>query len=85
MTPQTEETKVKSIICTKTGSSLAHYPHAKKVGNMLFLSGISARQPDDSVMGVVHKPDGTVDNSIALQTKGVIEKYSKPLIVANSP
>lgn len=83
MTLRADETKVESIICSKTGSSLAHYPHAKRVGNMLFLSGISARQPDNSVMGVVHKSDGTVVTSIILQTKGVIEKYSKRLMLAN--
>lgn len=75
MTPKTDEAKVESIVCRQTGSALAHYPHAKRVGAMLFLSGISARQPDNSVMGVESRSDGSVVNSVALQTKGVIEKY----------
>lgn len=35
------------------------YPHARRVGNLLFLSGVGPRNPgDNSVPGNVHGPDG---------------------------
>lgn len=66
--------KPESIFCDKVGGALAKYPHAKKVGNMLFLSGLSARQKDNSVRGVTIHQDGQTFRSIAEQTAGVIEK-----------
>lgn len=64
----------KQVFCAAIGGSLAQYPHAKRVGNLLFLSGLSARQKDNSVVGVEVLPDGTVVRSIAEQTEGVIQK-----------
>jgi 2-aminomuconate deaminase len=55
---------------------LANYPHAKRVGNAIYLSGLSARQPDGSVRGVTKTADGTVIRDIREQTIGVIETYS---------
>jgi len=52
---------------------LANYPHIKRVGDWLFVSGTSARQKDNSVRGAV--PDGK-DGwhfDIREQTRGVIE------------
>lgn len=35
------------------------YPHARRVGNLLFLSGVGPRQPDDNTIpGNVHDADG---------------------------
>ncbi|TPG10621.1 RidA family protein [Rhodanobacter glycinis] len=35
------------------------YPHARRVGNLLFLSGVGPRQPGDNVIpGNVHDADG---------------------------
>ncbi len=66
--------KPSSIISDKIGDSLAHYPHAKRVGNLLFLSGISARQKDNSIIGVTKLSSGDVERSISKQTEAVIEK-----------
>jgi 2-aminomuconate deaminase len=46
------------------------------VGNAIYLSGLSARQPDGSVRGVTKTADGTVIRDIREQTIGVIETYS---------
>lgn len=65
----------KSIICSKVGEGLANYPHAKQVGNMLYLSGMSARQKDNSVRGARRLSSGVVMKDITEQTEAVIEKW----------
>ena len=52
---------------------LGHYPHIKRVGDFLFVSGTSSRRPDNSHAGVIIHPDGSVTKDIALQTRAVIE------------
>jgi enamine deaminase RidA (YjgF/YER057c/UK114 family) len=68
-----------SIFCEKVGGALAQYPHAKKVGSMIFLSGLSARQKDNSVLGVEVLSNGETLRSIEKQTEGVLEKLFKVL------
>ena len=31
--------------------AVGHYPHARRVGSLLFLSGIGPRDPDDAIGG----------------------------------
>ena len=41
--------------------AVGRYPHARRVGNLLFLSGIGPRDPaDDSIPGNHHDADGTL-------------------------
>lgn len=49
------------------------YPHARRVGNLLFLSGIGPRNPvDNSIPGNVHDADGRlVSYDIEAQTRSV--------------
>lgn len=49
------------------------YPHARRVGQMLFLSGIGPRQPDtNAVPGNVHATDGSLAaHDIEAQTRAV--------------
>jgi 2-aminomuconate deaminase len=55
---------------------LANYPHARKAGGMIYISGISSRRPDNSSWdGVIEKEDGTFILDIKQQTRAVIEKY----------
>lgn len=64
-----------SVILTDCAQPLANYPHANKVGNILYLSGISAREPSGKVRGVSISPNGETIRDIQEQTRGVIEKY----------
>lgn len=66
--------KPESIILPECAQPLANYPHAKKVGNIVYLSGISAREPSGQVRGVTVNDDGSVSRDIKEQTRGVIEK-----------
>jgi 2-aminomuconate deaminase len=43
------------------------------VGDFIFISGTSARRPDNSIAGVSTTADGTVTLDIREQTRGVIE------------
>ena len=41
--------------------AVGRYPHARRVGDLLFLSGIGPRTPgDDTIPGNVHDDDGTL-------------------------
>lgn len=62
-----------AIILDDKAQALAHYPHARKVGNLLFLCGTSSRKPDNSHVGVTVHDDGSVDLDIEAQTEAVIE------------
>jgi 2-aminomuconate deaminase len=65
--------ETKAIILDERAAALAHYPHARRVGDLLFISGVSSRRPDNSHVGVTIHDDGTVDKDIAAQTEAVIE------------
>jgi 2-aminomuconate deaminase len=51
---------VNGIVRTDTAPApVGAYPHARRVGNLLFLSGIGPRQPgSDAIPGNVHAADG---------------------------
>ena len=49
------------------------YPHIKKVGNFLFLSGTSSRRPDNTFEGVEVDEMGTTKLDIRKQTRAVLE------------
>lgn len=51
------------------------YPHARKVGDLLFLSGVGPRKPGTKVIpGVTLGPNGeVVDYDVTIQTESVIE------------
>ena len=52
---------------------VGHYPHARRVGNQLFLSGVSPRDPQSTgVPGTVHGEDGSlVSYDIDAQVRSV--------------
>jgi 2-aminomuconate deaminase len=63
------------------------YPHARRVGNMLYLSGVGPRQPGTNSIpgGPIHDENGKpCDYDIKAQTKAVIENISRILEEAGS-
>jgi 2-aminomuconate deaminase len=50
-----------------------HYPHIKRAGDFLFVSGTSARRPDNSIAGADLDERGTTHFDIRAQTRAVIE------------
>jgi len=51
---------------------LGHYPHVKRVGDFIFVSGTSSRRPDNTHVGATQNEDGTWSLDIKLQTEAVI-------------
>ncbi len=52
---------------------LGHYPHVKRVGDFIYVSGTSSRRPDNTHVGAVMDEDGNWTLDIKAQTKAVIE------------
>jgi 2-aminomuconate deaminase len=49
------------------------FPHIKRAGDFLFVSGTSSRRPDNSFVGVEVDAMGTTALDILAQTRAVIE------------
>jgi Putative translation initiation inhibitor, yjgF family len=52
------------------------FPHIKRTGDFLFVSGTSSRRPDNSFDGVSVDAMGTTDLDIRAQTRAVIENIA---------
>jgi 2-aminomuconate deaminase len=59
--------------------ALANYPHARRFGDLIFVSGISSRRHDNTHEGVRISADGTVTLDIREQTRAVIENIREIL------
>jgi 2-aminomuconate deaminase len=55
------------------------FPHVKRAGDFVFVSGTSARRADNSIAGVCSTADGTVVLDIREQTRAVIENTRRIL------
>lgn len=75
----------KGKVVSQKATPRGAYPHIKRVGDFIFISGTSSRRSDNSIAGVE-----TVDNmntkiySIEEQTKAVIENIKDILEVENA-
>ncbi len=52
------------------------FPHVKRVGDFIYVSGTSSRRPDNSFDGVEVDEFGTTNLDIKAQTKAVLENIS---------
>ncbi|RAL22138.1 2-aminomuconate deaminase [Lujinxingia litoralis] len=66
-------------ILNDRAQALAHYPHARRVGDLIFVSGVSCRRPDNTHVGVTRAADGTILRDIATQTEAVIQNIARIL------
>ena len=55
---------------------LGLYPHIKRVGDYIFVSGTSSRRPDNTHEGATLEANGKWQLDIKLQTKAVIENIA---------
>jgi 2-aminomuconate deaminase len=60
------------------------YPHLKRAGDFLFVSGTSARRADDTIAGADVDPLGTARLDIQAQTRAVIENIRDILCSAGA-
>jgi 2-aminomuconate deaminase len=70
---------VSNKILKENAQPLGHYPHLKRVGNFLYVSGTSSRRPDNTHVGATQKADGSWELDIRLQTEAVIKNIESIL------
>jgi len=75
------------IIIDDGPQALAHYPHARKAGGLIYLSGFSSRRPDNTHRGAVARAEadgGGFELDVFEQTCGVIENMRTVLKAAGA-
>lgn len=65
--------KVESKVVDGKAKPRGNYPHVKRAGDFLFVSGTSARRVDNTIAGAEVDEGGTAHLDIREQTKAVIE------------
>jgi len=73
-----------AYILDDRAAALANYPHARRVGDLIFVSGVSSRRPDNTHAGVTVHPDGRVELDIREQTRAVIRNIEAILDAAGA-
>lgn len=75
-----------TLYCPDAPKPVGSYPHARRVGDLLYLSGMGPRSATSKqIPGLTLNADGTIlDYDIEIQTKTVIENISKVLSEAGS-
>jgi 2-aminomuconate deaminase len=71
--------QIQSKVIEGKAKPLGNYPHVKKVGNFIYVSGTSSRRSDNTHIGATQNEDGTWELDIEKQTKAVIENISELL------
>lgn len=64
---------MQSKVLSDKAQPLGNYPHVKRVGDFIYVSGTSSRRPDNTHVGAEKNADGKWDLDISKQTKAVIE------------
>jgi len=58
---------------------LGHYPHVRRVGDFIYVSGTSSRRADNTHVGAIEREDGFFELDIRAQTKAVIDNIGSLL------
>ena len=64
---------MQSKVLSDKAQPLGNYPHVKRVGDFIYVSGTSSRRPDNTHVGAERDADGNWHLDIEKQTKAVIE------------
>jgi reactive intermediate/imine deaminase len=73
-----------AVIISDGPQSLANYPHARRVGDLVYLSGFSSRRADNTHRGATRGEDGAWELDVYEQTCGVIENMKTVLETSGS-
>ncbi|DAC56785.1 MAG TPA: hypothetical protein HA354_06565 [Candidatus Poseidoniaceae archaeon] len=83
-----DPTEAEGSVNTKSAPKpVGAYPHARKVGDLIYLSGVGPRQPKTNEIpgGPIHDSDGNaLDYDIRAQTQAVIDNIARILEEAGS-
>ncbi len=61
-----------------------NYPHFRRAGDFIYVSGLTARRADNSIAGALADTSGTTRLDIREQTRAVIEKLAAVLEAAGA-
>ena len=73
-----------SFVVEGMATPRGRFPHAKVVGDLVFVSGTSSRRPDDTLDGVAVDEFGDTTLDIAVQTRAVLENVRSILAAAGA-
>jgi 2-aminomuconate deaminase len=73
-----------AYIRNRGAQALGSYPHARRVGDFIYVSGTSSRRADNTHEGVVVHEDGRVELDIAVQTRAVLQNIDTILKLADA-
>ena len=65
--------RIESKVVEGKATPRGKYPHIKRAGDFLFVSGTSARRSDNTIAGAEALPSGTTTLDIREQTRAVLE------------
>ncbi len=68
---------MKSRVLKESAQPLGCYPHVKRVGDFIYISGTSSRRIDNTHEGAEQDENGKWHLDITLQTKAVIKNIEK--------
>jgi len=66
----------KNTLLKNGAQPLGNYPHVKRVGDFLYVSGTSSRRPDNTHVGAEIDDQGVVATDIKLQTAAVLDNIN---------
>ena len=69
----------RAVVVAGMAAPRGRYPHLKRAGDFVFISGTSARRADNSIAGARADAMGTVTADIRAQTRAVIENIARIL------
>ncbi|MFI6456934.1 RidA family protein [Streptosporangium amethystogenes] len=72
------------LVVTGKATPRGRFPHVKRAGDFLYVSGTSSRRPDNTIAGAEADEFGTVTLDIAEQTRAVIENIGDILRAAGA-
>ncbi|MER5626020.1 RidA family protein [Streptosporangium sp. NPDC002544] len=72
------------LVVTGKATPRGRFPHVKRAGDFLYVSGTSSRRPDNTIVGAEADEFGTVTLDIAEQTRAVIENIKDILRAAGA-
>jgi len=75
---------IKSTVIKDKAQPLGKYPHIKRVGDFLFVSGTSSRRADNTHEGVSIDKKGNITLDIKVQTKAVLNTINSILKQENA-
>ena len=75
---------MKATVVEGKAAPRGRFPHIKRAGDFLFVSGTSARRPDNTIAGAEVDEFGTTHLDIRTQTRAVIENVRDILASAGA-